>query len=234
MFYFIGFHKVSRMAKSFQKSESRILLFRKIKPCAISLLFNLIFQIDYHESSVSQRTPEEMGWTVREFLLKNTPHFHHKINEKDIWKGLQDHAGEGYCVPRGVAQHLKVIMKKEKMAKNVLERPKHALFLDKNHRMRHGGAKSHLCEICMAAFFNDEGLTDHKRGVHPQVDTSDGGEKSFYFCSKCGKKFSTRRQFYQHVNRLHKQIVCFKCNLTVGSYPALRIHKKKCDLPIND
>ena len=53
----------------------------------------------------------------------------------------------------------------------------------KNHRMRHGGAKSHLCEICMAAFFNDEGLTDHKRGVHPQVDTSDGGEKSFYFCS---------------------------------------------------
>ena len=94
MFYFIGFHKVSRMAKSFQKSESRILLFRKIKPCAISLLFNLIFQIDYHESSVSQRTPEELGWTVREFLLKNTPHFHHKINEKDIWKGLQDHAGD--------------------------------------------------------------------------------------------------------------------------------------------
>ena len=96
----------------------------------------------------------------------------------------------------------------------------------KNHKMRHGGAKSHLCEICMASFFNDEGLEDHKRGVHSKENTSDEGEVEFFFCTKCGKKFNTRRQFQAHTGRLHKQILCYKCNLTVGSYPALRLHKK--------
>ena len=70
-------------------------------------------------------------WNIREFLLKNDPKLHHKINEKDLLKGLQNHAGEGYCVPRGLAQHLKGILMKEKMVKNILERPKHAVFLDK-------------------------------------------------------------------------------------------------------
>ena len=54
----------------------------------------------------------------------------------------------------------------------------------------------------------------------------DEGEVEFFFCTKCGKKFNTRRQFQAHTGRLHKQIVCYKCNLTVGSYPALRLHKK--------
>ena len=72
-----------------------------------------------------------MGWTIRDFLLMNAPQFHHKINEKDLLKGLQEYAGELYCVPRGLAQQLKVILKKEKMVKNILERPKHAAFLDK-------------------------------------------------------------------------------------------------------
>ena len=56
-----------------------------------------------------------MGWSIREFLLKNDPKLHHKINEKDLLKGLQNHAGKGYCVPRGLAQHLKGILMKEKM-----------------------------------------------------------------------------------------------------------------------
>ena len=72
-----------------------------------------------------------MGWTIRDFLLMNAPQFHHKINEKDLLKVLQEYAGELYCVPRGLAQQLKVILKKEKMVKNILERPKHAAFLDK-------------------------------------------------------------------------------------------------------
>lgn len=54
----------------------------------------------------------------------------------------------------------------------------------------------------------------------------DEGEVEFFFCTKCGKKFNTRRQFQAHTGRLHKQILCYKCNLTVGSYPALRLHKK--------
>ena len=82
------------------------------------------------KASVSQETPSEMGWTIRDFLLMNAPQFHHKINEKDLLKGLQEYAGELYCVPRGLAQQLKVILKKEKMVKNILERPKHAAFLD--------------------------------------------------------------------------------------------------------
>ena len=72
-----------------------------------------------------------MGWTVRDFLVKNTPTFHHKINEKDLLKGLQEHAGKDFCVDRGVARWLKVILKKEKMVKNILERPKHSTFIDK-------------------------------------------------------------------------------------------------------
>ena len=52
---------------------------------------------------------------------------------------------------------------------------------------------------------------------------------NLFFCTKCGKKFTTRRQFHAHINRLNKQVVCFKRNLTVGSYVALRMHKKKCD-----
>ena len=72
-----------------------------------------------------------MGWTVRDFLLKNTPTFHHKIKKKDLLKGLQDHAGNDFCVQRGVAQQLKVILKKKKMVKNILERPKHSTFIDK-------------------------------------------------------------------------------------------------------
>ena len=54
----------------------------------------------------------------------------------------------------------------------------------------------------------------------------DEGEVEFFFCTKCGKKFNTRRQFQAHTGWLHKQILCYKCNLTVGSYPALRLHKK--------
>ena len=42
------------------------------------------------------------------------------------------------------------------------------------------------------------------------------------------------RFFHAHINRLHKQVVCFKCNLTVGSYVALRMHKKKCDQLVLD
>ena len=60
-----------------------------------------------------------MGWTVRDFLLKNTPTFHHKINEKDLLKGLPVYAGKDFCVQRGVAQQLTVILKKEKMVKNI-------------------------------------------------------------------------------------------------------------------
>ena len=33
-----------------------------------------------------------MGWTIRDFLLMNAPQFHHKINEKDLLKGLQEYA----------------------------------------------------------------------------------------------------------------------------------------------
>ena len=61
----------------------------------------------------------------------------------------------------------------------------------------------------------------------------DEGEVEFFFCTKCGKKFNTRRQFQAHTGRLHKKILCYKCNLTVGSYPALRLHKKKCNLLIH-
>ena len=86
------------------------------------------------KASVSQETPSEMGWTIWDFLLMNAPQFHHKINEKDLLKGLQEYAGELYCVPRGLAQQLKVILKKEKMVKNILERPKHAAFLWRNGR----------------------------------------------------------------------------------------------------
>ena len=60
-----------------------------------------------------------MGWTIWDFLLMNNPQFHHKINQKDLLKGLQEYAGELYRVPRGLAQQLKVILKKEKMVKNI-------------------------------------------------------------------------------------------------------------------
>ena len=85
----------------------------------------------FMKASVSQETPPEMGWTIRDFLLMNAPQFHHKINQKDLLNGLQEYTRELYCVPRGLAQQLKVILKKEKMVKNILERPKHAAFLDK-------------------------------------------------------------------------------------------------------
>ena len=93
--------------------------------------------------------------------------------------------------------------------KNILERPKHAAFL--------------------ASFYNDEGLADHQRGAHRKENPGEEESVNLFFCTKCGKKFTTRRQFHAHINRLHKQVVCFKCNLTVGSYVALRMHKKKCD-----
>ena len=116
-----------------KKGESQILLFRKIKLC--QLRHFPFVQIDHFpflifmKASVSQETPSEMGWTIWDFLLMNAPQFHHKINEKDLLKGLQEYAGELYCVPRGLAQQLRVILKKEKMVKNILERPKHAAFL---------------------------------------------------------------------------------------------------------
>ena len=59
------------------------------------------------KASVSQETPSEMGWTIGtiwDFLLMNSPQFHQKINEKDLLKGLQEYAGELYCVLRGMAQ----------------------------------------------------------------------------------------------------------------------------------
>ena len=89
-----------------------------------------------------------MGWTIWDFLLMNAPQFHHKINEKDLLKGLQEYAGELYCVPRGLAQQLKVILKKEKMVKNILERPKHAAFLDK---VRNWVSKIAIRDACSTA-----------------------------------------------------------------------------------
>lgn len=70
-----------------------------------------------------------MGWTVREFLEKNVQHVPKK--EKTLLAALRIHAGEKFCVPRGVGQQLSAILKTEKFPKNILERRKHIGFIDK-------------------------------------------------------------------------------------------------------
>lgn len=69
------------------------------------------------------------GWTVRGFLEKNGPKF--TKNETQLLQGLQEYAGNGFCVERRVAMSLKRILVKEKFVKNVLERSNHSSFIDK-------------------------------------------------------------------------------------------------------
>ena len=67
------------------------------------------------------------GWTVRGFLEKNGPKF--TKNETQLLQGLQEYAGNGFCVERRVAMSLKRILVKEKFVKNVLERSNHSSFI---------------------------------------------------------------------------------------------------------
>ena len=66
---------------------------------------------NFHESFSITGDTIRNGLDDWDFLLMNAPQFHHKINEKDLLKGLQEYVGGLYCVPRGLAQQLKVILK---------------------------------------------------------------------------------------------------------------------------
>ena len=50
------------------------------------------------------------------------------------------------------------------------------------------------------------------------------------------KAFTTRRQFTQHTNKLHKKLTCVICGMKVSSQMALKKHKKstRCALPIQE
>ena len=73
-----------------------------------------LFSDFFLENKTLPAFPFCSNWSLSLFNFHDNPKFHHKINKKDLLKGLQDYAGEGYCVPRGLAQQLKEILRRRR------------------------------------------------------------------------------------------------------------------------
>ena len=150
------------------KSDCFQILFWKIKLyqlCHFPFCSNWSLSLfNFHESFSITGDTIRNGLDDSGFFVDERPSVPPQDQREGPLERLTRVCGRALLCPERTCAAVKSHTEKEKMVKNILERPKHAAFL--------------------ASFYNDEGLADHKRGAHRKENPAEEESVNFFFCTK--------------------------------------------------